>query len=589
MVFIYKFWNKLLVKGAAAFILFFGLAVYITYPLLFHLGDVVTAHGDELDIAWMQNWVIHVITSGNIFSLFEANLYYPFHHSFAYSDIHVTTSLLSLIPFELLKQPITTVNFTFLTSLLLLGFSLCLLSLYLTKDYLASLLSGILVIFSPAVLDKLGQLQTLAIEWVPLSILFFIIFICTYKTRYLLISLSFFLLQTYNSFLPGYFIVFSYAIIFLYFYFYDKQKLKEVVTKKHIFLLVAAFTLIIPIAIPYYQVSHEFHYTRDIRDTIHFALQPEDFLNAGDTSLLHRILPEIPFIKQTSPIGEVKPGFLGFVFTLLSLYAVLVFFRNFKKNSLFMNIFATIALTGFVLSLGPFLHINRLTIHKPFPIPLPYAILYYLVPGFNGIRDTERWEMLFIIGIAVTIALVLRKLFKDYSVRKRMLIYLLLYLGVIAEFKFPLQFHMIPQTKNFPKVYAWLSTTPKDTKVIFMPVYNWNMFPYTVTEMWREYYATIEFRKMVNGYSGFSPPPWQTFVKYEYKNFPQQAAVAAIKNIHVTYIIVDKKEYDLLYQDKQESVTGAQVIDALQKNPSLTLIKKIGNDYVFAFATVAKK
>lgn len=265
------------------FFFFSFLVFYLTFPLVFHMGDSVTGYGDELVIAWIQNWVIHTIRTGNILSLFQANLYYPFHNSFAYSDAFITSSLLSYIPLIIFKQPIIVVNITLVSSLLFLGFSLYLLAHYLTKDFLASLLAGTLVICSPAVLDKVVHLQILAIYWVPLSILFFLLFIQRQKTKYLSWSLLCFLLQTYNSFVPGYFIAFSYVIITAYFLISDKKKMKELFISKNIFFVLLSFCLIIPISISYYQVSHEFHYVRDIRETIHFALQPEDLLYPGGT------------------------------------------------------------------------------------------------------------------------------------------------------------------------------------------------------------------------------------------------------------------------------------------------------------------
>jgi hypothetical protein len=105
-----------------------------------------------------------------------------------------------------------------------------------------------------------------------------------------------------------------------------------------------------------------------------------------------------------------------------------------------------------------------------------------------------------------------------------------------------------------------------------MPIYNWNKFQYTGQEIWREYYSSIEFRKMVNGYSGFSPPPWQTLVEDQYKNFPEKNTVAELKKLGITYIIVEKKAYDLLYADKQKNMQGSEVISLLEKDSSLKLI-----------------
>src|SRR3990172_8998058 len=137
----------------SAFLIFLVSAIYITYPLIFHLSEYVTGYGDEFLIAFIQNHVINSISTSPL-NLFSGNIFYPYQNSMVYSDIFLTSSLLSAIPVYLFKEPITAVNFTLISSLVLLGFSVFLLSYSLTKNFLASLLSGLLVVFSPAVIDK---------------------------------------------------------------------------------------------------------------------------------------------------------------------------------------------------------------------------------------------------------------------------------------------------------------------------------------------------------------------------------------------------------------------------------------------------
>ncbi len=570
--------------GIIAFFIFVSLSIYITFPLIFHLGDFAVGHGDELVIAWIQSWVIHALSSGNIFSLFNANIFYPYHNSLAFSDIFLTSSILSIIPLYIIKEPISVVNFTFISSLILLGFSIFLLSYYLTKDFVVSILSGNLVLFTPAVLDKATHLQILAIQWVPLSILFFLIFIKQGKSKYFALGLIFFLLQIYNSFLPGYFIVISYVIISIFNIFYDKKKSLKLLTKMNISLLLIAFALTIPIIIPYYQVSKEFSYTRDIRDSIHFALQPEDLFYSSNYSRLNTFLNDFP-INKNSQNNEFKPGYLGIVFTILSIFVLYYFIKNFRKNNKIFNSLTTISLIGLVLSFGPVLHLGRQTIHEPFPIPLPYTLFYYILPGFNGFRNSARWEMLFILCIAVVIALTLTMIFKNYNKTKTKIIYCLLIIGIIAEYNFPMKLYAVPQVSDFPPVYKWLNTTPADSAVIILPIHNWNSI-FAVEEIWREYYSTANFRKTVNGYSGFSPPPWQKLVVDINNDFPQENSIIKLKKIGVDYIIVHKSEFDLLHKNNfklnmHPGQMGNEIITSLAKSKKLHLIKKIGNDYIY--------
>ena len=144
--------------------------------------------------------------------------------------------------------------------------------------------------------------------------------------------------------------------------------------------------------------------------------------------------------------------------------------------------------------------------------------------------------------------------------------------------------HYMPvtQKQNFPPLYNWLQTTPSDTSIIIMPMYNWNMGGSSV-EMRREYYSTIEFRAMVNGYSGFSPPPWQVLITTLQKNFPSEQSVKQIRLLGVNDIIIDKDQYDSDYRNHQIGINGATVINDLSHNISLKLIKTIGNYTVFQF------
>jgi hypothetical protein len=573
--------------GFISFLLFFIAAIYITYPLIFHINDMATGYGDELVIAWIQNWVIHALMTSP-FSIFEANIYYPYHNTLAFSETFIFTSILAL-PIKLLTgEPISTVNFTLISSIIFLGFSMYLLCFYVTRNFFASLFSGMMIIFSSAVLDYTVHLQILSIACVPLSILFFLHFVTSRRSLFLGISLVFFILQLYNSILPSYFIVFSFLIIALFMMRPFKKKIPQFISKKNSFLLVAAIICMIPLAIPYYSVSHEFHYVRDIRDTIHFALQPEDFLYPGNRTSINDFLMNAVPTNHYSQNNEFKPGYLGVVFSVLVLLTVIYLLKNRKRIGLYEKCFLTIALLGLILSLGPFLHIGRQTIHHPFPIPLPYLVFYYLFPGFNSIRDSGNWNMLFIIGISVVIALVLNNFLAKFSHKTQIFVYLVLLAGVVLELNFPLKLYSIPQVKDFPKVYSWMATTPQNAIFIELPIYNWNYTPYVQQELYREYFGTINFRRTVNGYTGFSPPPWQDFISDMHQNFPSDKSIQKIQKLGVQYIIINKNDFDAEYRAKFEKYNGDEVIQILKKDNSVSLVKKF-DDGIYVFIFDAKK
>ncbi len=578
---------KNLYFGLIAFVLFAFASIYITFPLIFHMTNYVTG---ELVVSWIMNWNIHAIMHGVWAqpgawqAFFDANIFYPYHNTLAYSDLLLSSSIFALPLFIFVHEPELPSNITFISSLILLGFFTYILVFYLTKNFFASLLSGLLIIFSPVTLDKRFHLQILAIEWVPLALLFFLHFLKTKRYKFLILSLFFFVVQTYNSFMAGYFLVFSYTGVGLSYLVSNGKKIVSLVTKKTILFSLLAFVLIFPIIVPYYQVSHEFSFVRDIRETIHLALQPEDLLVTNETS---RLKPILWFFdaKQYPSSAEVKPGFLGLIFTILALVSFTYIFLKQKskkrfstsQNDVTLLAFVGVALWGLVLSLGPALHIGRLTIHHPFLIPLPYAIAYYVLPGFQGIRDSSRFEMLFVISIAIVIGIVIDQLLKKRKLYIKTLVWTVLLIAVMGEFVGPINYGSAYTFENFPQVYTWIAkNTPTTAVILEEPVYNWDNNPFGDNrEVLREYFSTLHFRKLISGGSGFSPPPWQQFAKSQFANFPSPASVLQVKKYGANYLIVHKGEFDILKKN------GDYVLSMLSQNSHLRFIIKEGDDYVY--------
>ncbi len=563
-----------------AFFIFIISAIYITYPLIFNLGSLITGYGDQYLHVYVMNWVVHAFFT-NPLTIFDGSIYYPYLNPIAYSDVFIASSILGIIPLFLIGEPVAIVNFTLISSIFMVGFFTFLLSYYLTKNFWASVVSGLLLIFSPVFLDKKTHIQILSIQWVPLAILFFIIFTKSFKTRYLFLSLIFFLFQFYNSFLPAYFLIFFYIIYLLFLWVKDKKLIRKIFTKNNLLVVLLFTFLTIPVVKPYLDVDKKYHAVRDIRDSIHFALQPEDLIYPNEHTILEPILLEMSNLQKYSKTDEIKTGYLGLIFSILSIFIIFYCIKRFRKINVFEKSFFITGLLGLILSFGPALHFARQTIHSPFPIILPYAYFYYIIPGFNGFRNSARWEILFIFCMAILISLILQKLLKNF--KKAWIIYLILIMGIVAEFNFPMKFYKVQSLNQFPKVYDWMNTTPKDSVFILMPIYNWNS-PNSSIELERQYFYTKSFRKTVNGYSGFSPVAWQKDVLDLFNNFPGIESINKIKAIGVDFIVVNKNEYDSLYKNKYYLLgDGDFVISALNKIPELTIKEKFGDTFVYGF------
>lgn len=573
--------NKILIFLALVYFIFCGL--YITYPLIYHLSNLIFEKVDDAYITWIINWDIHSFTT-NIFNIFNGNIFYPYHNTLAYSDAFLTSALLAFIPTKILNQPAVAYNFNLIFSFISLGFCVYLLALYITKEHLSSIVAGTVAAFSPYATAKVMHIQLLGICWVPLSLLFFLMFLDKKQYKFLYVSATFFLVQMYNSFLPGYFIIFSCILFFLYYLLNKRIKIKELQIKKIIFVAVVVFLIALPVIIPYYLVSHQFNYVRDIRDSIQFANRPEYTLYPGFTTRLGNLLMQLFYKHDKGPF--TYDGFIGLAFFVLSASAILYRIKNRRKNWFLFDIFLVIGFFGWILSLGPAFQWGGHVIKHPFIIPLPYALFYYIAPGFNGMRNSARWEMLTLLSFSVCFAIFLSIVLKSRHYSLKIIVIVLICLGVLWEFKFPYNFQPIPTKENFPKIYNFINNLPDNSVISEFPIYNWNTFTVYNNENLREYYSTLSFTKTFNGAAGFDPPPWQDKVQYLIKYFPNQDSISLLKKNGVNYIIIHADEFNGLHAtglkfNGRVAPSGTEVRNDLENNPTVSFVSFVGNAYVF--------
>jgi hypothetical protein len=538
---------------------------------------------DDAYVSWIINWNIHSFTT-NILNIFNGNIYFPYHNTLAYSDPYFTTSLIAFLPVKLINQPAFAYNFSLIFAFITLSFCTYLLALYITKNHLSSIAAGTILAFSSYTVTKVMLLQMLSICWVPLSILLFLLFLDKKMFKYFLFSVFFFILQMYNSFLPGYFILVS-CLIILFFYLFTKRiTFKQLQIKKIILVGVFAVAIILPIIIPYYQVSKEFNYVRDIRDSIRFASRPEDMLYPGFTTKLSDFLLNTFYKNNTAKI--LYDGFMGLVFYIVASIAILYRLINSKQKWFMFDALLIIGIFSYILSLGPAFQWAGHVIKHPFIIPLPYALFYYLAPGFNGFRDSSRWEMLFLMSFSVSIAIFLTAFLKNKAKFIRLFLIALICFGVLWEFKLPYPYKVVPTKENFPKVYTFVKNLPQNSVITEFPIYNWSTYPLLNSENFREYYGILSFRKSFNGAGGFAPPPWQRSVEYMVDNFPDSKSLSILKKSHVGYIILHAWEYDNLHTAGELAsgkivIKGEDMKAKLDNLSSLRLIYSENKDYVY--------
>ncbi len=303
------------------------------------MTDKIIDLQDGLLITWVLNWSI-----AHPFD-FNANIFYPYQNTLAFTDTSLFLAFLTAIPVKIFNQPVLAYNISILTALVMTPFAVYL----LTKSFVP----GLIFTYSPLFMGYLGHPQYLNF-WPVIFAIYFLI-----QNKYLLFSL-FVLLSAATSSLFVFFLLLITTVWFL-------------VTRnfKVIMFFVVGAIPAAPILWPHFQVSKTFNYVRPVTDAIHNSVAPSDFLNQF---------------------------FPGFAFILLFVRGTLT-----KARVPFEKLWFWTGVTSLILAFGPALHIVKSTIHfGPIPfIPLPYTIFYYLLPGFSGIRTPSRFLILALFAFTI--------------------------------------------------------------------------------------------------------------------------------------------------------------------------------------------
>ena len=274
--------------------------------------------------------------------------------------------------------------------------------------------------------------------------------------------------------------------------------------------VLVALILSAPVAYVYWEVSHIYHFTRNIRDAAHFSMDLID-----------------PFGKFLSP----------------GMYLLLIFvLHKFKFKKFFLDkkiiwLTAIIVVAG-IFALGPVVKYGGVTV-KLFgkaPIPLPYTILYYLVPGFDAMRTTSRWFVLVGWGISGLIAYA----FKGYKFSNKYFLYILLFgLAIIGGTRLT-QVSEVPKITEVPEVYRFLKN--QSGKVVLeLPLYSWTDENGDSLSAERLYYSLYHKKYLVDGYSGFTPLSRQS-LQYSLRHDTPDVWEKQIVDLGTDYIMVHKSD-----------------------------------------------
>ncbi len=557
--------------------LFAGLTLLFTYPIWVHPASTVLWHGSDTELfAWTLSWDVHALTH-HPWSIFEGNIYFPEHHTLAYSENLIGSAILAAPVLGLTGDPLVAINFLSVTTTLLCAIGAFVLARRLGVSTPGAIATGIIFGFAPPRLLRLGQLHLGAVEWVPFGLAALHAYLDTGRRRDVLLAAAFFTLQALSSGHGTVFLALSMLGLITY-----RLALGEPLRlrKRLRDVGVVGLLLLAPTGVvlaEYQVVRHQTGLTRTLEDWVQtngasFFASPSYV-----DQFIHNHLPG----RLDAPQADLFPGYLPL------LLAPLAFLRRRGSAGSVTSAPAgpVSARDGLDGSWRARLRTNpaplyglltAFSIWVALPLGRPFGLwpLVYWLPGLNFIRVPSRFTILAMLGLAVLGGLGFDRLTLRYRLRWRTLAGVVVAVLLVAELAaMPLQPR--PYRVELPAVDRWLAGQPGSFAIAEIPSGDpdGNGVEFERRQSTYMLHSMAHWQRTVHGYSGIRTPLHDQLY-LELRSFPDLRSLASLARLGVTRVVVHAELFD---PDEWPAIKAR--LDSF--GDWLTLEHLVGNDRVY--------
>ena len=162
-------WRRPLPRELLIFLGFLLLTLLMTWPWVAHWRDAVSDRGDPYLNAWIMWWDYHQ-TFHDPLHLFQANIFYPYRYTLAFSEHNYGLALPFFPLFALGVRPLTVHSLALLLGFTLSGYGAFRLARTLTGSYGVAWVAGVAFAFVPYRFDHLPHVNYLSAGWIPLMV-----------------------------------------------------------------------------------------------------------------------------------------------------------------------------------------------------------------------------------------------------------------------------------------------------------------------------------------------------------------------------------------------------------------------------------
>jgi len=578
--------NRVHATTVVALLLFVVVSLAFTYPLASHLADAVEDRQDALLNVWITAWDGHQLLT-DLSYLFDANIFYPYRHTLAYSELLLGNALLALPITAASGNPVLGYNVALLLSFILSGLGTYLLVRNLTGRAGAGLVAGLVFAFSSYQMSNLAQAQLLAMQWLPFTLLALHQMLRHPRPRYAAAFVLFFWLQTVTSFYYGMMlglVVLGFWVLDFGFMVYKRRReLNWTLIVRHSSLrywLLAVgcwLLLILPFVTPYFQVQRDLGFERSLADSEPFSASLRQYALVPPGSVVAgQWLPSDDQPRGGGyPVDALFPGLVALGLAVWGLV---------RGRGRTRWLYAGLLLAAFCLSLGPRLYLAP---GQPAGLdaPLPYAWLYAVVPGFKALRAPVRFDALVMLALAVLAGYGAAALLPQRQVgmltpqagltgfitrlskQRAGTIALLTGLVIVESLVWPgARAEQVPVGDQVPPVYRWLAEQASGP-LLELPI----AFTEGGPQLDYQYLSTYHWHPTPDGYSGFVPPKHGQIV-YEMEHFPSERSVSLLQALGVQHILVHTDRFKSHWREIEADLGHVD---------ELTLVETFGADQVY--------
>ncbi len=456
----------------------------------------------------------------------DSNVLYPARDAFARDELLLGQSLIAGPVHLLTGNPLLAHNVTILATLVLSGFAMYYLAWYLFHTFTGSLIAGIVYALAPYHLAQRDHAGLLAIQWLPLVLLFLH---RTLRYRRPVDAVCFGLAVFLHAISAGYYAYWT-VLVIAFFLGYVWLAERRWFTARGLALaggaLAVALAALVPILLPFARVARDAGFARTRQEVEYWSARPQSWLAATPDNLLYG-----PLVRDHAWTWSRELYlFPGIVALGLALFGLIAWRGRLRWFAI------ALAIAGFVLSLGPTLHLGR---QGDGVMPLPYDVLYRFASGGDGLGAPLRVAPVAMLGLGLlaaagwehlTLVLLLRHASR-WATRCAAVALTGLLLAEYATQSLPTQ--AVPQLDRTPgSVAEWLAQEPPHIVAVLPDL----RAPVTMV------LATTSRHRFINGDAEILPPATAALFE-RLRAFPAPESIAALQALDVDTVVLLRDGY----------------------------------------------